>query len=128
MLYPRAKGGKDTGGYAYGYSLFVAKQARNKVWGWRWLNHLASVPEKFIAYGYYQPRKTLDDALVAKYVPGNEIFEAERLKASLHLLSPKFNEVQDAITNTVTRVIFQKISNEESIGILKNNVKDILGY
>jgi multiple sugar transport system substrate-binding protein len=128
MAYPRYKDGKDTGGYAYGYSLFVAKQARNKEWDWRWLNHLASFPEKFIAYGYYQPRKSLDDALVAKYVPGNEIFEAERLKAAPHLLSPKFNEVQDAITNTVTRVIFKKISNEESIAILKSNVKDILGY
>ena len=127
MPYPRAKGGKDTGGYAYGYSLFVAKQARNKEWGWRWLNHLASVPEKFIEHGYYQPRKSLDDALVAKYVPGNEVFEAERLKAAPHLLSPKFNEMQDALTSTVTRVIFQKISNEESIAILKNSVKDILG-
>jgi multiple sugar transport system substrate-binding protein len=125
--YPRFRGGQDTGGYAYGYSAFVAKQTKNKEWSWRWLNHLASFPDKFIEYGYWQPRKTLSGELAAKYIPKNEVFETERLKGAGHLLSPKFNEVQDEITNSVTRVIFQKITPEESIAILKQNVKAILG-
>ncbi len=126
MRYPRFKDGKDIGGVVYGYSMFVARQAKNKEWAWKWLDFLESRPEAYIEHGYYQPRKSLDPALADKYVPNNDIFGAERRTGAAILASAKLNEIQDAVGAAVSRVIFEGTSNEESLQLLKDDVESIL--
>ncbi len=123
--YPRYKDGKDIGGVVYGYSSFVTKQARNKEWAWKWLDHFLSRPELDIVHGNYQPRKTLDPTLADKYIPNNDVFGYERQHGAIILASTKFNEIQDAVGEAVNRVVFRGMSNEESIRILKKEVKSI---
>ncbi|GAK59837.1 extracellular solute-binding protein family 1 [Candidatus Vecturithrix granuli] len=126
MRYPRFKDGKDVGGVVYGYSMFVAKQAKNKEWAWKWLDFLESRPEAYIVHGYYQPRKSLDPALADQYIPNNDVFGAERSSGAAIIASANLSELQDAVGAAVSRVIFQGMSNEESLQLLKDDVEMIL--
>jgi multiple sugar transport system substrate-binding protein len=126
MRYPRFKDGKDIGGVVYGYSMFVAKQAKNKEWAWKWIDFLESRPEAYIVHGYYQPRKSLDPALADQYIPNNDVFGAERSTGAAIIASATLNEIQDAVGAAVSRVIFQGMSNEESLQVLKDDVESIL--
>lgn len=126
MRYPRFKDGQDIGGVVYGYSMFVAKQAKNKEWAWKWLDFLESRPEAYIVHGYYQPRKSLDPALADKYIPNNDVFGVERSTGAAILASAKLNEIQDAVGASVSRVIFEGMSPEESLQLLKDDVEMIL--
>jgi len=123
--YPRYKDGKDIGGVIYGYDLFVAKQAKNKEWAWKWLDYYLAHPEVHIVHGNYQPRKTLDPSLADKYILNNDIFGAERKTGAVILSSPKISEIQDAVGEVVSRVIFRGISDEESLRILKEEIESI---
>jgi len=124
--YPRFEDGQDVGGPVYGYCVFVAEQCKNKEWAWKWLDHLASQPEAFIAHGYYQPRKTLDPALAYKYIPNNDVFDAERRKGATVIASPSYSEIQDAVGEAIRRVVFAGVSNEESLKMLKEELKGII--
>lgn len=126
IKYPRFEGGKDIGGIVYGYSVFVTKQAKNKEWAWKWLDFLESRPEEYIVHGYYQPRKSLDPALADQYIPNNDVFGAERSAGAAILASPQVSEIQDAVGEAVSRVIFQGMSNEEALQLLKDDVEMIL--
>ena len=126
MRYPRFKDGKDIGGVVYGYSMFVAKQAQNKEWAWKWLDFLESRPEAYIVHGYYQPRKSLDPALADQYIPNNDVFGVERSTGAAIIASANLSEIQDAVGAAVSRVIFQGMSNEESLQLLKDDVEMIL--
>jgi multiple sugar transport system substrate-binding protein len=125
--YPRFKDGEDVGGPIYGYSTFVTAQSEQQEWAFRWLNYLSSHPNEMIINGDYQPRKTLDPALPDRFIPSNEIFAAEKKTGAILISSQHYNEIQDAIMETCDRVIFQGMSNEESLKILKNDMKDIFG-
>ena len=103
IKYPRFKDGENIGGVAYGYCVFVAKQTKNKEMAWKWLNYLESHPEKYIVHGWFQPRKSLDKTLAAKYIPN-----------------------YDAVGAAVQRVLFEGTSNEDSLSMLKDDVENIL--
>ena len=126
IKYPRFKDGKNIGGVAYGYCVFVSKQAKNKELAWKWLNYLENRPEKYIVHGWFQPRKTLDKKLAAKYIPNYEVFGEEFEYAAAIIASAKFAEIQDAVGASVQRVLFEDISNEESLSMLKDDVGSIL--
>lgn len=126
MRYPRFQGGEDIGGIVYGYCLYVSKQAKNKEWSWKWLDYYLSHPEAHIVHGNYQPRKTLDPSLADKYVPNNDVFGYERSHGATILASTGFNEVQDAVGEAVSRVVFRGVSNEESLRILQGEIESIL--
>ena len=126
IKYPRFKDGKNIGGVAYGYCVFVSKQAKNKELAWKWLNYLENRPEKYIVHGWFQPRKTLDKKLAAKYIPNYEVFGEEFEYAAAIIASAKFAEIQDAVGASVQRVLFEDISNKESLSMLKDDVGSIL--
>jgi ABC-type glycerol-3-phosphate transport system substrate-binding protein len=126
IKYPRFKDGKNIGGVAYGYCVFVSKQAKNKELAWKWLNYLENRPEKYIVHGWFQPRKSLDKKLAAKYIPNYEVFGEEFEYAAAIIASAKFAEIQDAVGASVQRVLFEDISNEESLSMLKDDVGSIL--
>ena len=126
MKYPRFSDGKDVGGVAYGYCVFVTKQSKNKEMAWKWLNFLENRPEEYIVHGYFQPRLSLDKSLAAKYIPSYEVFGEELKTAAAILASPKLSEIQDAVGAAVQRVLFQNMSNEDSLGMLKDDVENIL--
>ncbi len=126
MRYPRFKDGQDIGGVVYGYSVFVTKQAKNKEWAWKWLDFLESRPEAYITHGYFQPRKSLDPALADKYIPNNDVFGVERSTGAAIIASAKLNELQDAVGAAASRVIFEGMSPEESLQVLKDDVEMIL--
>ncbi|MCP4398758.1 MAG: extracellular solute-binding protein [bacterium] len=126
MRYPRFKDGQDIGGVVYGYSVFVAKQAKNTEWAWKWLDFLESRPEAYIAHGYFQPRKSLDPALADKYIPNNDVFGVERSTGAAIIASAKLNELQDAVGAAASRVIFEGMAPEESLQVLKDDVEMIL--
>ena len=126
IKYPRFKDGKNIGGVAYGYCVFVSKQAKNKELAWKWLNYLENRPEKYIVHGWFQPRKTLDKKLAAKYIPNYEVFGEEFEYAAAIIASANFAEIQDAVGASVQRVLFEDISNEESLSMLKDDVGSIL--
>ena len=126
IKYPRFKDGKNIGGVAYGYCVFVAKQAKNKEMAWKWLNYLESHPEKYIVHGWFQPRKSLDKNLAAKYIPNYEVFGEEFEYAAAIIASAKFAELQDAVGAAVQRVLFENTSNEDSLSMLKDDVENIL--
>ena len=126
MKYPRFKDGEDVGGVAYGYCVFVAKNSKNKELAWKWLNYLESRPEKYIVHGYFQPRLTLDQSLAAKYIPNYEVFGEELKTAAAIVASPNLSEIQDAVGAAVQRVLFEGISNKESLSMLKDDVQNIL--
>ena len=126
IKYPRFKDGKNIGGVAYGYCVFVSKQAKNKELAWKWLNYLENRPEKYIVHGWFQPRKTLDKKLAAKYIPNYEVFGEEFEYAAAIIASANFAEIQDAVGAAVQRVLFEDISNEESLSMLKDDVGSIL--
>ena len=126
IKYPRFKDGNNIGGVAYGYCVFVSKQAKNKELAWKWLNYLENRPEKYIVHGWFQPRKSLDKKLAAKYIPNYEVFGEEFEYAAAIIASAKFAEIQDAVGASVQRVLFEDISNEESLSMLKDDVGSIL--
>lgn len=124
--YPRFADGKDIGGTAYGYSSMVTKQSKNKEWAWKWVDYMASFPDVIIAGGLYQPRKTLDPALVTANIPNSDVFVNELPKGTVVIASTKYNEVKDAVGAAIDRVISQGMSNEDSIKQLKDDVTQIL--
>ena len=126
IKYPRFKDGKNIGGVAYGYCVFVAKQTKNKEMAWKWLNYLENRPEKYIVHGWFQPRKSLDKTLAAKYIPNYEVFGEEFEYAASIIASANFAELQDAVGGAVQRVLFEGTSNEDSLSMLKDDVENIL--
>lgn len=127
MNYPRFEGGKDIGGVGYGYCVYVSKLAKDPELTWKWLDTLASQPNEFIKQGYNQPRKTLDQNLAKQYIPGyEEVFKDELLKTAAILASPKMAEIQDAVGAAFSRVIFEGMSVEKTMEILKSDASSIL--
>ena len=126
MPYPRFSSGKNVGGVAYGYCVFVTKQSENKEMAWKWLNFLENRPEAYIVHGYFQPRLSLDKALASKYIPSYEVFGEELKTAAAILASPSLSEIQDAVGAAVQRVLFQNMSNKDSLAMLKDDVENIL--
>lgn len=124
--YPRFEDGEDIGGPAYGYCVYVTKQASNKEWAWKWLDYLESRPEVYIAEGYYQPRKSMDPALAEENIGFHEVFVGELSKGAKILVSSKMNEIRDAVGLALDRVIFEGMSNEDSIKALKEDIEGII--
>jgi len=125
--YPRFAGGKDIGGVGYGYCVYVSRLAEDPVITWEWLDTLASQPNEFIKQGYHQPRKSLDQSLAKEYIPYyDEVFKDELAKTSPILASPNMGEIQDAVGASFSRVIFEGMSVEDSIAMLKSDAESIL--
>lgn len=129
FAWPRYRDAKaDVAGMTWGYCGFVAEQTKNKEWGFRWLDYLERQPEAYIVHGYIQPRKTLDMALASQYIPDYELFAREMQKGPSYIPSTKFDELSDAWGAAVNRVVFEKVTNADSMKTLQQDVKDILEY
>lgn len=125
--YPRYQGGADVGGYAYGYCVFVAKQSKHQKIAWEWANYFTSFPNRYIKYGDTQPRKTLDPALAAKYIPDYQMFQAEQGKAAQFLRSTKLAQVQDEVYAAIGRVIANGMTPEQSMQQFRTDAHKIFG-
>ncbi len=129
--YPRFPDGKDIGGVGYGYCLFVSVRAKNPKLSFKLLDAMASKPNEFIRYGYYQPRlalsdgrKALDESLAEEFIPYyNEVFKRELAKTAVWLHSTRSNEVADLVWQAVTRVIYQSVAVDDSVSRLQKDVK-----
>jgi multiple sugar transport system substrate-binding protein len=126
MAYPRFADGLDYGGIGYGYCLYVSSLAKDPVLTWKFLDTMASQPNEFIKLGYNQPRKTLDKSLAAQSIPMSEVFSTETAKASPILMTTKMAEIQDAVWASATRIIFEGMSVDRTVQILKDDVNRIL--
>ncbi len=125
--YPRFADGKDIGGIGYGYCVYVSRLAKDPVLTWEWLDTLASQPNEFIKQGYHQPRKSLDQSLAKQYIPYyDEVFKDELAKTSPILASPSMGEIQDAVGAAFSRIMFEGMSVEDSIAMLKRDTTSIL--
>jgi multiple sugar transport system substrate-binding protein len=125
--YPRFPGGKDVGGVGYGYAVYVSRLARDPKLTFEWLNTMTSQPNEFIKYGYFQPRKSLDQSLAAQYIPKYEqVFRAELATTAAYLATTKFKEFQDATKAAFFRVIYEGVSVKDSLKTLKKDAEGIL--
>jgi ABC-type glycerol-3-phosphate transport system substrate-binding protein len=124
--YPRFQGGENIGGPVYGYSTFVASQSENQEAAWEWVNFFLSRPEEFIVHGLFQPRETLDEDLVAESIADSEVFLSELESGAPLLASPHFNEVQDAVGQAVSSVVFEGVDPEAAIERLRTEAQSIL--
>ena len=64
--------------------------------------------------------------MAAKYIPNYEVFGEELKTAAAIVASPNLSEIQDAVGAAVQRVLFEGISNKESLSMLKDDVQNIL--
>jgi len=74
----------------------------------------------------FNQEKLWTKKLAAKYIPNYEVFGEEFEYAAAIIASAKFAEIQDAVGASVQRVLFEDISNEESLSMLKDDVGSIL--
>jgi multiple sugar transport system substrate-binding protein len=131
--YPRFADGKDIGGVGYGYCLYVSKLSKNPDVAFKFLDAMASQPNEFIKQGYHQPRVTLsngkpalDPTLAKKYIPFyDEVFKGELAKTAVWLSSTKGNQVTTAVWDAISRVIYQKVSVDDSVTQMQADVKAI---
>jgi multiple sugar transport system substrate-binding protein len=131
--YPRFADGKDIGGVGYGYCLYVSKFSKNPEITFKFLDALASQPNEFIKQGYHQPRVTLsngkqalDPTLAKKFIPYyDEVFKGELAKTAVWLSSTKGSQVQDAVWQAISGVIYQGASVEDSVAQLQNDIRAI---
>ena len=133
--YPRFADGKDIGGVGYGYCLFVSRQSRNPALAFRFLDAMASQPNEFIRYGYYQPRRALsngspavDPDLARRYVPFyDQVFRPELSKTSTWLVSTRNSQVIDLVWSAITRVIYERSTVEDSVAALQRDIRGLFG-
>ncbi len=131
--YPRFTDGKDVGGAGYGYCLYVARNSKNPLVAFKFLDAMASQPNEFIKQGYHQPRVKLssgaaglDPTLAKKYIPYyDEVFKGELAKTAVWLSSTKANQATSAVWDAISRVIFQGSSVSDSVQQLQGDVKSI---
>jgi multiple sugar transport system substrate-binding protein len=124
---PQFADGVGVSGADYSGVYVVLKQSKNKEWAWKFIDYMASRPEEYIKYGLYQPRKTLDLALVSKYIKNSDLFFNSKYPHARMLKSPRVSEIADAVLNSLTRVMAQGMSNEDSLKQLKVEVAKIIG-
>jgi multiple sugar transport system substrate-binding protein len=133
FAYPRFPGGKDIGGVGYGYCLYVSKLAKDPTLAFRFLDAMASQPNEFIKQGYHQPRVTLsngkpalDATLAKKYIPYyDKVFKGELEKTAVWLSSTKGAQVQSAVWDAISKVIYQGSSVEDAVTAMQSDVKAI---
>ena len=131
--YPRFPDGKDIGGVGYGYCLFVSRQSRDPELAFRFLDAMASQPNEFIRYRYYQPRRWLSDGstavdteLARKHVPFyDQVFRPELARTARWLTSPKGSQVIDLVWAAISRVIYEKGSVESSVSTLQGGIRGL---
>ena len=132
--YPRFADGKDIGGVGYGYCVYVSRLAKNPTLTWEWLDTLASQPNEFLKLGYNQPRLTLSDgsqgqdpAIAKESIPYyDEVFKGELAKPAVWLSSTKGAEIQDAVWQAISSVIYQNGKVEDSVSTLQSDIRSIL--
>jgi ABC-type glycerol-3-phosphate transport system substrate-binding protein len=130
---PRFKDGKNVGGYGYGKALFVSKLCKEPDLAWQFLDVMTSAPNRFVAYGLYQPRLKLtdgssgiDQALMAKSIPYfNEVFKGELANTAPVLASTKYMTVVDAVWSAISRVIYEGGAVEASVAGLQKDIRGI---
>jgi ABC-type glycerol-3-phosphate transport system substrate-binding protein len=131
--YPRFKDGKDIGGVGYGYCLYVSKLAKDPELAFKFLDTMASQPNEFIKQGYHQPRvklsngaQALDPALATKSIPYyNEVFKGELAKTAVWLSSTKGAEVETAVWDAISRVMYEGGSVEASVAQFQKDIRAI---
>jgi ABC-type glycerol-3-phosphate transport system substrate-binding protein len=131
--YPRFPDGKDIGGVGYGYCLYVSRLAKDPELTFEFLDTMASQPNEFIKQGYHQPRvklsngaQALDPSLAAKYIPFyNEVFKGELAKTAVWLSSTKGAQVETAVWDAVSRVIYEGGSVEDSVAQFQSDIRAI---
>jgi multiple sugar transport system substrate-binding protein len=131
--YPRFTDGVDIGGVGYGYCLYVSRLAKNPALTFEWLDTMASQPNEFIKHGYHQPRVTLSDGsqgldpvLAKDSIPYyDEVFKGELARTSVWLSSTKGAQVQDAVWNAISSVIYGGGSVDDAVDTLAGDVRGI---
>jgi len=131
--YPRFKDGKDIGGVGYGYCLYVSKLAKDPELTFKFLDTMASQPNEFIKVGYHQPRvklsngaQALDPALATKSIPYyNEVFKGELAKTAVWLSSTKGAEVENAVWDALSRVMYEGAKVEDSVAQFQDDIRAI---
>lgn len=126
IKYPRFADGLDKGGETDGYGLFITETSENKEWTLKFFDFWTSRPELFVDVGLYLPRADFDaDAAFGDTVPNWEVFVEEFPKATPFIADTRSAEIIDAIIKTETRVIYEGITAEESIAMLKADLETI---
>ncbi len=131
--YPRFKDGKDIGGVGYGYCLYVSKLAKDPELAFKFLDTMASQPNEFIKFGYHQPRvklsngaQALDPALATKSIPFyNEVFKGELAKTAVWLSSTKGAEVETAVWDAISSVIYENGSVADAVSQFQDDIRAI---
>jgi multiple sugar transport system substrate-binding protein len=133
FAYPRFKDGKDLGGIGYGFALYVSRLSKHPDLAFELIDTLASYANDFAAKGLYQPRETLsngkaaiDPSVARKSIPYyDEVFKVELSKTARKLASTKTPQVNNAIWDAVSRVIFEGATVESSVEQLQAAIRAI---
>lgn len=131
--YPRYRDGKNIGGVGYGYCLYVSRLAKDPALTFEWLDTMASQTNEFIKLGYHQPRvkysdgsQALDSELARASIPYyEEVFKGELAKTSVWLSSTKGAQVEDAVWNAISSVIYGGGRVEDAVATLASDIRAV---
>ncbi|HUX22503.1 MAG TPA: hypothetical protein VMW69_14790, partial [Spirochaetia bacterium] len=118
----------------YGYCVYVSRLAKHPTLTWEWLDTLASQPNEFLKLGYNQPRLKLSDgsqgqdpSIAKQSIPYyDEVFKGELAKPAVWLSSTKGAQIQDAVWQAVSSVIYQQGKVEDAVSKLQGDIRTIL--
>jgi len=122
--YPVFPDGEKKLGLAYGAAHLVTKSSENPEWAYKWADFIGSAPEKWIEAGsQFCPKVSLDSSAMVDEVRGWPIFEETIRNGTATIPSSKYAEINDIVFAAIQRVLFDGMSNEDSIAKLKTDLE-----
>ena len=122
--YPTFADGEKKLGLIYGMANHVTKISENPEWAYKWCEYMVADPEAWIGYGsQYIPKADLDASALADEIRDWSVFEETLNNGTPIISSTKFTEIQDAVYAATQRVIFEGMSNEDSVVKLKTDLE-----
>ncbi len=133
FAYPRFADGKDVGGMGYGAAQYVTRLAKNPKLTWEWLDTITSFTKEFEKLGTIQPRIKLSDgsqafdpSIVKQSIPYyDEVFRPELARTASWLVSTKSAQVEDAVWQAISSVIYSNGSVDAAVSKLQSDIRAI---
>lgn len=128
IKYPRFADGLDKSGMSYGSPLLISTLSENQDWMLKLLDFWTSKPELYVDNGIYLPRADFDaNTAFGDTIQDWDIFVEEFPKSTPYISDTRVVEIDDALLKAQSRVIYEGITAEEAIKMLKADLEVIAG-